>query len=95
MGNYQSLINKSNTAFTKDDLFVGRKLAEGFLNGHVGYPFSKETLSLSDEIDNEKIYSLGNTTKEEYWNKLRSFDDEILNLYFKALKSYSDFIGYD
>lgn len=88
-------MSQANFAFSEDDLFIGKKLADGCYKSHCGYEFSKQSLSMSNNMNDEKMYNYFNSTKDEYWEKIRGFDDVTLKLYFKALNEFCNYLGYD
>ena len=95
MEEYKRIIIQAKKAFSENDLFVGKKLADGCYNQHLGYEFTKRTLYSSDNKNDLKIYRDFDTTKEDYWSKLNSFDDVTLALYLKALTQFCHYLGYD
>lgn len=81
---------------TEDYLRVGKNLADGCYNKHIGIPFSIETLRLS-ENNTEKpgsMFAFLKISKDEFWKNLIALGDE-KEKYFIALKLYCRYMGMD
>lgn len=95
MEKYKQLILEAENSFSEEDLHIGKKLADGCYNKHIGYEFSKESLSNSKNVNDISMYEFFNTTKNEFWNKIRSIDTRKQELYMKALYEFCSYLGYD
>lgn len=90
---YEQYIINSNGAFTKDDLWVGKRLADGCYDKHRGHAFTIHSLRQSDVSGNENMYTLENTTKKDFWDKVHNFTQQHEKDYLDALHAFCSYLG--
>lgn len=92
MERHNQILNRMSVKLNKDYLFIGNILAQGCYKKHIGYEFS--IVSLKDsKNNNDELFIRFNISKQEFWNTIRNLNSSDLNLYFKALYEFSNYMG--
>ena len=95
MEKFKKTIIEAKNSFNEDDLHIGKKLADGCYNQHRGYEFTITTLASSNNYDDVEMYHFFNTTKEEFWNKIKELEEDKQKLYLQALYEFCSYLGID
>lgn len=94
MEQYEVELKKLNEKIDEDDLFIGRKLADGCYNKHYGYEFSISTLKISDN-NKDETFKMFNKNKVDFWHRIYKLNEEELKIYFNALREFCRYMGMD
>lgn len=94
MEQYKKELEKLKGKFDEEDLFIGRKLAEGCYNKHCGYEFSILTLKQSDN-NKDAIFEMFNKNKADFWDRIYKLNEDELKVYFNALYKFCIYMGMD
>ncbi|MBC6003587.1 hypothetical protein H8891_07210 [Paeniclostridium sp. NSJ-45] len=92
MERYNQTLNRMSVKLNENYLFIGNILAQGCYKNHIGYEFSIFSLKNSENNNNE-IFSRFDISKQEFWDTIRKLNSSDLDLYFKALYEFSNYMG--